>query len=112
MSPRPDFRTWAYAEAMTQGLVRYQQTGDLHFVTFSCYSRQAFLATESAPSMFEDALERMRRQYGLRYMHRNPVTRGLVSRPEEWPWPSFAIIQPVWKVWLKSSAMGGCAQNP
>ncbi len=25
----------------------------------------------------------------LRYMHRNPVTRGLVSRPEEWPWSSF-----------------------
>jgi putative transposase len=25
----------------------------------------------------------------LRYMHRNPVTRGLVSRPEEWKWSSF-----------------------
>jgi putative transposase len=25
----------------------------------------------------------------LRYIHRNPVTRGLVSRPEEWRWSSF-----------------------
>ena len=25
----------------------------------------------------------------LRYIHRNPVTRGLVKRPEDWPWSSF-----------------------
>ncbi len=25
----------------------------------------------------------------LRYMHRNPVTRGLVDKPEQWPWSSF-----------------------
>ena len=25
----------------------------------------------------------------LRYMHRNPVTRGLVSLPEEWAWSSY-----------------------
>ncbi len=25
----------------------------------------------------------------LRYMHRNPVVRGLVSKPAEWPWSSF-----------------------
>jgi len=25
----------------------------------------------------------------LRYMHRNPVRRGLVERPEDWPWSSF-----------------------
>jgi hypothetical protein len=25
----------------------------------------------------------------LRYMHRNPVTRGLVEKPEDWPWGSF-----------------------
>lgn len=26
----------------------------------------------------------------LRYIHRNPVKRGLVARPEEWRWSSFA----------------------
>jgi len=25
----------------------------------------------------------------LRYMHRNSVTRGLVQKPEDWPWSSF-----------------------
>ena len=25
----------------------------------------------------------------LKYMHRNPVVRGLVSKPEEWAWSSF-----------------------
>jgi putative transposase len=25
----------------------------------------------------------------LRYMHRNPVKRGLVEKPEEWDWSSF-----------------------
>jgi len=25
----------------------------------------------------------------LRYMHRNPVARGLVERPEDWQWSSF-----------------------
>lgn len=25
----------------------------------------------------------------LRYMHRNPVVRGLVRKPEEWQWSSF-----------------------
>ena len=34
------------------------------------------------------------RSYGdfvekLRYIHRNPVKRGLVEKPEEWPWSSF-----------------------
>ena len=25
----------------------------------------------------------------LRYMHRNPVQRGLVAEPEQWAWSSF-----------------------
>jgi putative transposase len=25
----------------------------------------------------------------LRYMHRNPVKRGLATSPEDWPWSSF-----------------------
>ena len=25
----------------------------------------------------------------LRYMHRNPVVRGLVTHPEDWKWSSF-----------------------
>ncbi|MEO6804939.1 MAG: transposase [Edaphobacter sp.] len=25
----------------------------------------------------------------LKYIHRNPVTRGLVSKPEDWPWSTY-----------------------
>jgi REP-associated tyrosine transposase len=25
----------------------------------------------------------------LQYMHRNPIKRGLVAKPDEWPWSSF-----------------------
>lgn len=31
----------------------------------------------------------------LRYIHRNPVRRGLVQNPEDWPWCSFLRRQ-VW----------------
>jgi putative transposase len=138
---------------MPRGLVRYQESGDLHFLTFSCYHRLPHLGTAAACERFESALERMRRRYNfavagyvvmpehvhlllseprkgslaravqalklsvsarsaerpfwqaryddfnvhseekrvekLRYMHRNPVVRGLVAKPEDWPWSSF-----------------------
>jgi REP-associated tyrosine transposase len=140
-----------------RGLKRYQQAGDLHFITFSCYRRQPLLGTAQARRVFEQTLERVRRWYGfyvtgyvvmpehvhllvsepersslavsvqmlkqivaqklrsragafpfwqtryydfnvwtakkriekLRYMHRNPVKRGLVAKPEDWAWSSF-----------------------
>jgi putative transposase len=141
---------------MTKGLVRYQQCSVFHFVTFSCYRRQAFLGSATAYRLFERELEVVRVRCGLvvagyalmpehlhllvgeprrsspsvalqvlkqetsrklkprgevqfwqrryydfnvwseekrveklRYMHRNPVKRGLVAKPEDWPWSSF-----------------------
>lgn len=138
---------------MPAGLVRYQKTGNFHFLTFSCYRRLPFLNCEEARNIFESALERTRRRHNfvvtgyvvmpehvhllmsephntsldqsikslklsvslrrmerpfwqaryydfnvhnegthaekLRYIHRNPVKRGLVARPEDWPWSSF-----------------------
>jgi putative transposase len=134
-----------------RGLVRFQRTGEFHFLTFSCYRRLAYLGA-AARDLFEDALERMRRHRfvvagyvvmpehvhllvseprdgllsrvvqalklsvavrrrerpfwqaryydfnvhthdkhveKLRYMHRNPVVRGLVARPEDWAWSSY-----------------------
>ena len=50
---------------MTRGLVRYQKTGDLHFVTFSCYQRQPYLGTPAPRDLFERSLEIMRRRYGF-----------------------------------------------
>jgi putative transposase len=141
---------------MPWGLKRYQESGNLHFLTFSCYRRRPNFATPSSRSIFESALERVRQHYGacvygyvvmpehvhmlvsepeqgllatamqslkqsvartlalraadpfwqaryydfnvwserkfadkLRYLHRNPVHRGLVARPEDWVWSSF-----------------------
>ena len=141
---------------MPTGLVRFQHTGYLHFLTFSCYRREALLALRSGYSIFEEELEKVRRRHGfviagyvampehvhllvseppvvqlsvalqvlkqqisrklnrpgevrfwqrryydfnvwnhaktiekLKYMHRNPVRRGLVAKPEDWQWSSF-----------------------
>jgi len=141
---------------MPWGLKRFQQSRQLHFLTFSCYRRRPKLEDPHACSTFLSALERVRQQYGLcvygyvvmpehvhllisepergklaqsmqslkqsvartlalraaepfwqaryydfnvwserkfveklRYIHRNPVERGLVERPEDWIWSSF-----------------------
>ena len=155
---------------MPKGLVRYHKSGGFHFITFSCYRREALLDNAKACDTFEHALETVRRCYGLvvagyvlmpehvhllvgepasaslavalqvlkqrtsrklkrrgearfwqrryydfnvhneekrieklRYIHRNPgstahelcalgwkpVKRGLVEKPEDWPWSSF-----------------------
>ena len=141
---------------MPKGLVRYQKSGQFHFLTFSCYRRHPLLGNNLAYGVFERELEVVRRRYGfvvagyvlmpehvhllvgeplvsslatalqvlkqetsatlkgpervhfwqrryydfnvgteakrvekLRYMHRNPVKRGLVLKPEDWPWSSF-----------------------
>ncbi len=142
---------------MPSGLKRYQQAGDLHFITFSCYHREPLLGSPSGRRIFELTLERVRVWYGfcvmgyvvmpehvhllvsepdrstlavalqmlkqvsahelhqftrdkafwlaryydfnvwterkrtekLRYIHRNPVVRGLVANPEDWEWSSF-----------------------
>jgi putative transposase len=137
--------------------IRYQQTGEFHFLTFSCYRRLPYLSTIAAMKLFEDALERVRRRYlfviagyvvmpehvhllvnepkrallskaiqalklsvtmrrrerpfwqahyydfnvssharfveKLRYIHRNPVKRGLVARPKDWRWSSYCHYQ-------------------
>ena len=136
-------------------LRRFQKSGQSHFVTFCCYRRIEHLTVPGAAVVFEAALERVRRSYGvrvfgyvvmpehvhlllsepvrqtlavgikslkqgvsrrligeeaahfwqrryydfnvrdysqfmekLRYIHRNPVTRGLCERPEQWEWSS------------------------
>jgi REP element-mobilizing transposase RayT len=60
---------------MTRGLHRYQQAGDLHFITFSCYQRRPYLRRTSTRDLFESALERMRTRYWF-------VIIGYVVMPE------------------------------
>ena len=140
---------------MPWSLKRFHESGQTHFVTFSCYRRCPLLIEPTAKQAFESALERVRRCYEvriyayvimpehvhlllseperetlavaikslkqgvsrrligeaghfwhkryydfnirdhkqfvekLRYIHRNPVTRGLCDCPEDWEWSSF-----------------------
>jgi putative transposase len=48
---------------MVSRLERYQEAGDLHFVTFSCWHRLGFLETPGSRDVFEGALERTRAEY-------------------------------------------------
>ncbi len=141
---------------MPWGLKRFQESRQLHFLTFSCFHRRPNFAGPPSRTTFESSLERVRQQYvllvygyvvmpehvhllvseperdtlaraiqslkqsvarrlalravdpfwqaryydfnvwsemkfveKLRYIHRNPVRRGLVARPEDWLWSSF-----------------------
>lgn len=144
---------------MTHALQRFQQSGQSHFITFSCDKRQQKFVNRHLCPLFVDRLEAMRTRFGLcvygyvvmpehvhlllsepkrgtlcdalhflklsfarrsrrlrpgdegsfwekryydrnirsyqdfveklRYIHRNPVKRGLCAQPEEWPWSSF-----------------------
>jgi putative transposase len=42
----------------------------------------------------------LKRVEKLRYMHRNPVRRGLGSKPEDWLWSSSCIAR--WAKWVRS----------
>ena len=56
-------------------LVRYQQCGSLHCVTFRCDRRRPLLDTAMAYSLFEAAFKAVRRRYGF-------VVAGYVLMPE------------------------------
>jgi putative transposase len=50
---------------MPKGLVRYQHTGNLHFITFSCYQRQPLLSDRSGYRAFEEELEKVRLRHDI-----------------------------------------------
>jgi REP element-mobilizing transposase RayT len=67
------------------GLKRYQQAGELHFITFSCYRRRALLGSPLARRTFQQTLERVRRWYDLGvfgYVVMPEHVHLLVSEPE------------------------------
>src|SRR3569832_395494 len=70
---------------MPWSLRRFQETHQNHFLTFSCYHRQRKIATEDACRVFTEALERVRRNYGLciyGYVIMPDHVHLLVSEPE------------------------------
>lgn len=52
-----------YDLEMPTGLVRYQQSGCFHFITFGCYHRFRHLGAAAARDLFERSLEAMRIRY-------------------------------------------------
>ncbi len=60
---------------MTEGLYRYYGTGDLHFITWSCYRRQPILEIATGRDLLLTILEQARRKYRF-------VVHGYVVMPE------------------------------
>ncbi len=50
---------------MPEGLKRYQEAEDFHFITFSCYQRRPFLGNPESRNAFEAVFEETRRKYAL-----------------------------------------------
>jgi putative transposase len=50
---------------MPHGLRRYHESGHSHFVTFSCYRRQAKFSSREMYDLFPDCLERMRCRFQM-----------------------------------------------
>jgi putative transposase len=70
---------------MPWGLKRYQNTGTLHFITFSCYRRSPLLRNQNAAELFERALEQARLKYGfvvIAYVVMPEHVHLLLSEPE------------------------------
>ena len=74
---------------MPSRLKRYQQTGQLHYITFTCYRRLKHLETDSARDIFEQILERVRRWYRSQvvgYVVMPEHVHLLISEPERSTW--------------------------
>jgi putative transposase len=70
---------------MPWGLKRFQQSGQLHFLTFSCYRRRANFQSIRSRATFEASLETVRQGYRLwvyGYVVMPEHVHLLVSEPE------------------------------
>jgi putative transposase len=80
---------------MPSRLKRFQESGQTHFLTFSCYQRRPFLNAIESRSIFESALERVRVSFGLRvygYVVMPEHVHLLISEPDGAPFkPSFGL---------------------
>ena len=69
---------------MTEGLRRFHQSRQSHFLTFSCYQRQPRFHAPGACDLFLDCLEAMRQRFAMRiygYVIMPEHVHLLVSEP-------------------------------
>jgi|HubBroStandDraft_4_1064222.scaffolds.fasta_scaffold238911_1 putative transposase len=87
-------------QALKLGMVRSIECGGASPISRNPMSRKTSetwgIPPSGAPNRFWQARfydfnvwTEKKRIEKLRYIHRNPVTRGLVAKPEQWPWTSF-----------------------
>ena len=87
--------------------IRFQRDADL---------RRAFLKLDADCSLTAEGARFRRMVFGrhllqvTRYIHRNPVDAGLVPRPGDWRWSSYAgyVNSLEAPPWLRSTAVLGC----
>jgi putative transposase len=82
---------------MPAGLKRYQQSLQLHYITFNCFQHAPLLATPAARELVEHTLERVRRWYGFyvnAYVVMPDHVHVLMSEPER---ASLAVAIQMWK---------------
>ena len=71
---------------MPWGLTRFHHSGQSHFVTFCCYHRRRLFTTDASRRIFESALERVRRSFGLQvygYVVMPEHVHLLLSEPQK-----------------------------
>jgi putative transposase len=71
---------------MPWGLTRFHHSGQSHFVTFCCYHRRRLFTTDESRRIFEAALARVRRKFGLQvygYVVMPEHVHLLLSEPQK-----------------------------
>ena len=66
--------------------MRFQHSGQSHFITFCCYHRRRLLTTDASRRIFESALERVRRSFRLQvygYVVMPEHAHLLLSEPQK-----------------------------
>jgi len=81
---------------MPSGLKRLQREGDDHFITFSCYRREPYLATAASKDIFLDSLELTRKRHNfevLGYVVMPEHVHLLISEPLDHETPLSKALQ-------------------
>ena len=81
---------------MPSGLTRFQREGDDHFITFSCYRREPYLATAASKDIFLDSLELTRKRHKfevLGYVVMPEHVHLLLSEPLDHEVPRSKVLQ-------------------
>jgi putative transposase len=82
--PHPSSSKGAGVRPLRNPLVRYYGQDHLHFLTFSCYRRRAYLGTRRARDRFVKVLEQVRAKWQFRligYVVMPEHIHGCATRP-------------------------------